>query len=91
LSAWLSLGCLSPRKVYWQVKEAESKFGGNSNFNQILLGLLWRDYFRFMFKKHGIAFFQDPEFGKRIILVCGLMKLRDPNWITGSQERRVMQ
>ncbi|WP_265843221.1 DASH family cryptochrome [Pedobacter sp. PLR] len=61
LSGWLSLGCLSPRKVYWMLKEAEAEFGGNANFNQILLGLLWRDYFRFMFKKHGIAFFQDPE------------------------------
>lgn len=61
LSAWLSLGCLSPRKVYWKLKAAEAEFGGNANFNQILLGLLWRDYYRFMFKKHGIAFFQEPE------------------------------
>ncbi|WP_316746739.1 DASH family cryptochrome [Pedobacter gandavensis] len=61
LSGWLSLGCLSPRKVYWMLKAAEAEFGGNANFNQILLGLLWRDYFRFMFKKHGIAFFQEPE------------------------------
>lgn len=61
LSAWLALGCLSPRKVYWQVKEAEGKFGSNANFNQILLGLLWRDYFRFMFKKHGIAFFREQD------------------------------
>lgn len=66
LSGWLSLGCLSPRKVYWQVKAAEGKFGGNTNFNQILLGLLWRDYFRFMFKKHGIAFFQEPDFEKEL-------------------------
>ncbi|MBB2149744.1 DASH family cryptochrome [Pedobacter gandavensis] len=61
LSGWLSIGCLSPRKVYWMLKEGEAEFGGNTNFNHILLGLLWRDYFRFMFKKHGIAFFQDPE------------------------------
>ncbi|ALL04537.1 deoxyribodipyrimidine photolyase [Pedobacter sp. PACM 27299] len=61
LSGWLSLGCLSPRKVYWKLKDAEAEFGGNGNFNQILLGLLWRDYFRFMFKKHSIAFFQEPE------------------------------
>jgi deoxyribodipyrimidine photo-lyase len=66
LSAWLSLGCLSPRKVYWQFKAAENEFGGNSNFNQVLLGLLWRDYFRFMFKKHGIRFFQEPDFEQLI-------------------------
>ncbi|MEJ5961529.1 DASH family cryptochrome [Pedobacter immunditicola] len=59
LSAWLAHGCLSPRMVYWKVKEAEKNFGANANFNQILLGLLWRDYFRFMFKKHGPHFFND--------------------------------
>lgn len=59
LSAWLSFGCLSPRMVYWLVKDAEDRFGPNQNFNQILLGLLWRDYFRFMFKKHGLDFFND--------------------------------
>ncbi|WP_039866817.1 DASH family cryptochrome [Pedobacter sp. BAL39] len=62
LSGWLSLGCLSPRMVYWMVKEAESKFGSNANFNQMLLGLLWRDYYRFMFKKHGTRFFKEPDF-----------------------------
>lgn len=61
LSAWLALGCLSPRKVYWQFKAAESEFGSNANFNQVLLGLLWRDYFRFMFKKHGVRFFHEPD------------------------------
>lgn len=62
LSAWLALGCLSPRKVYWLVKGAEQQFGSNQNFNQLILGLLLRDYYRFMFKKHGIKFFQEPGF-----------------------------
>jgi deoxyribodipyrimidine photo-lyase len=57
LSPWLALGCLSPRKVYWAVKDAERKFGNNPNFSHIILGLLWRDYFRFMFKKHTANFF----------------------------------
>ncbi|MGY4385336.1 deoxyribodipyrimidine photo-lyase [Pedobacter sp. UYP24] len=61
LSAWLALGCLSPRKVYWTVKSAEQQFGNNVNFSQILLGLLYRDYYRFMFKKHGIKFFKEPD------------------------------
>jgi len=62
ISAWLALGCVSPRKVYWMVKEAESRHGANANFNHMLLGLLWRDYFRFMFKKHGVGFFDEPDF-----------------------------
>lgn len=59
LSPWLAVGCLSPRKVYWAIKDAERKFGSNSNFNQLILGLLWRDFFRFMFKKHSTIFFSE--------------------------------
>ncbi|MEJ2884691.1 DASH family cryptochrome [Pedobacter sp. GR22-6] len=66
LSAWLAFGCLSPRKVYWQVKEAEALHGSHPNFNQVLLGLLWRDYYRFMFKKHGLKFFQESDFEELI-------------------------
>ena len=66
LSRWLALGCLSPRRVYWMIKAAEQRFGTNQNFNQILLGLLYRDYYRFMFKKHGIKFFQESEFESQI-------------------------
>ncbi|RZM27916.1 MAG: DASH family cryptochrome [Pedobacter sp.] len=58
LSPWLSVGCLSPRQVYWCVKSAEERMGSNPNFSQLILGLLWRDYYRFMFKKHGIGFIQ---------------------------------
>jgi len=83
LSSWLALGCLSPRKVYWQVKEAEGKFGGNSNFNQILLGLLWRDYFRFMFKKHGIAFFQEGSLENDILYAFEAKGPELDNWKSG--------
>ncbi|WP_342330460.1 DASH family cryptochrome [Pedobacter sp. FW305-3-2-15-E-R2A2] len=84
LSGWLSLGCLSPRKVYWLVKEAEATFGGNPNFNQILLGLLWRDYFRFMFKKHGIEFFQDPDFEKELFSIADNENPALQKWKTGN-------
>jgi deoxyribodipyrimidine photo-lyase len=56
LSPWLALGCLSPREVYWKMKEAEANYGLKPYFNQIVLGLLWRDYYRFMFKKYGNVF-----------------------------------
>jgi deoxyribodipyrimidine photo-lyase len=59
LSPWLAVGSLSPRKVYWAVKEAEQKFGSNGHFTQLILGLLWRDFFRFMFKKHSVNYFRD--------------------------------
>ena len=60
LSPWLAVGCLSPRKVYWAIKDAEKEFGVNPNFTHLILGLLWRDYFRFMFKKHSGNFFNEP-------------------------------
>ncbi|TKB99609.1 DASH family cryptochrome [Pedobacter cryotolerans] len=62
LSAWLALGCLSPREVYWKMKDAEANYGLKPYFNQIILGLLWRDYFRFMFKKYGNTFFKPKGF-----------------------------
>ena len=53
LSPWISLGCISLRKVYWEVL----KHGGHAHNNSpLVLELLWRDYFRFMFKKHGQKF-----------------------------------
>lgn len=62
LSPWLALGCLSPREVYWKMKEAEANYGLKPYFNQIVVGLLWRDYYRFMFKKYGNVFFRKEGF-----------------------------
>lgn len=59
LSPWLSLGCLSPRMVYWAVKAAEERFGNNPNLSSLMMGLFKRDYFRFMFKKHGAAYLEN--------------------------------
>ena len=84
LSAWLALGCLSPRKVYWELKDAERKFQSNSNFNQVLLGLLWRDYYRFMFKKHGLKFFQETDFEQLIGDGTSPDEERMQQWKTGS-------
>lgn len=57
LSAWISLGCLSMRWVYREVTH------GNHNSNSpLVLELLWRDYFRFMFKKHGKQFYSAERF-----------------------------
>lgn len=67
LSAWLALGCLSPRQVYWKMQEAEATHGAKPYFHQIILGLLWRDYFRFMFKKYGATFFTPQGFKKEAL------------------------
>lgn len=66
LSAWLAIGSLSPREVYWKLKEAEANYGLKPYFGQIILGLLWRDYFRFMFKKYGNIFFKQEGFKQEV-------------------------
>ncbi|WP_428328757.1 DASH family cryptochrome [Mucilaginibacter sp.] len=54
LSPWIALGCISLRQVYWEVTKHQQL--NNINCTGLLLDLLWRDYFRFMFKKHGQKF-----------------------------------
>ena len=55
LSPWLALGCISLRTVYWEVIGHQNS-NNLQRTNLLLLDLLWRDYFRFMFKKHGQKF-----------------------------------
>lgn len=62
LSAWLSMGCISPRQIFWEVQQYEKLHGGNDSTHSLILDLLWRDYFRFMFKKYGNQFFQKAGF-----------------------------
>ncbi|MBK0383175.1 DASH family cryptochrome [Pedobacter sp. SD-b] len=61
-SAWLSAGCLSAREVYWEIKKYEQERGANDSTYWLIFELLWRDYFRFMFKKHGTQFFMEGGF-----------------------------
>jgi deoxyribodipyrimidine photo-lyase len=53
LSPWLAVGCISPRQVYWEIFKHN-----DAQSSMLKLELLWRDYFRFMFKKHGQKFIQ---------------------------------
>lgn len=56
-SAWLALGCISPRTIYEEVKKYEKQFGANESTYWLIFELLWRDFFRFMFKKYQKKFF----------------------------------
>ena len=56
-SAWLALGCLSPREIYYELKKYENQHGANESTYWLIFELLWRDYFRFMVKKHRTKFF----------------------------------
>lgn len=57
-SPWLALGCLSPRYIYEQVLKYERERKKNQSTYWLIFELIWRDYFRFISKKHGNKIFQ---------------------------------
>jgi len=57
LSFWLWNGCLSPRKIYWEVKKYEQEIEKNQSTYWLIFELIWRDYFKFISLKHGNAIF----------------------------------
>jgi deoxyribodipyrimidine photo-lyase len=62
LSPWLALGCVSPRFVYAKIKDAEQAFGANESSYWLYFELLWREYFRFMMKKHKHLVFSETGY-----------------------------
>ncbi|GGD69173.1 DASH family cryptochrome [Lacimicrobium alkaliphilum] len=57
-SPWLAQGCISPKRVYQQVKAYEASFGANESTYWLIFELLWRDFFHFRAKNSGKDFFQ---------------------------------
>lgn len=58
LSAWLSLGCLSPRRIFSEVRKYEAQQGASEETYWLIFELLWRDYFRFVMMRYGAALFK---------------------------------
>jgi deoxyribodipyrimidine photo-lyase len=58
LSAWLWNGCISPRQIYWSVKEYEKKIKKNQSTYWLIFELIWRDFFKYIALKHGNAIFK---------------------------------
>lgn len=57
-SAWLAAGCLSPRRIYNEVKKFEREVTANESTYWLIFELLWRDFFQFAFRKKGAALFR---------------------------------
>ncbi|QDP02117.1 DASH family cryptochrome [Thalassotalea sp. PS06] len=47
-SPYLAIGNLSPRQVYWSLKQFEQHHGGNESTYWIYFELLWREYFQWL-------------------------------------------
>jgi deoxyribodipyrimidine photo-lyase len=57
-SAWLALGCISPRVILEEVKRYEKERKKNDSTYWLIFELIWRDYFRFISRKHGSRIFK---------------------------------
>lgn len=65
-SAWLANGSLSARRIYHSIRQYENTYGGNESTYWLFFELLWRDFFRCMFRKYPLSFFQARGIEKRI-------------------------
>ena len=52
------MGCLSPRKIYEEIRQFEAKHGANDSTYWLIFELLWRDYFIFVSLKYGSRMFK---------------------------------
>ncbi len=58
LSPWLAQGCLSPKLIYQKLLEFEANFGKDKSTTDLFHELMYRDFLRFMGKKHGNNIFR---------------------------------
>ena len=63
LSAWLSLGCISPRSIYAEIQRYEKTIKKNDSTYWLVFEILWRDFFQFVLLEDRWKFFRDftPE------------------------------
>ncbi len=57
LSAWINLGCLSPRRIWYEVLAYEAKYGGSQGVYQMIYHLTMRDFMIFHAKQMGDSLF----------------------------------
>lgn len=64
LSAWLANGCLSARRVFWEVKKFEKEVKANESTYWLIFELLWRDFFRYHSIKMGNEIFDVSSYSQ---------------------------
>lgn len=83
LSPYLAQGCISPKLIYEEVKRYESEHGSNDSTYWLIFELMWRDYFRFMAKKHGKKIFLKSGIAQKKSLEMYENKLMFDKWAKG--------
>lgn len=64
-SPFLAVGSLSPRTIYFKIKEYEEKIKKNQSTWWLVFELVWRDYFTFKGMRIGNAIFKTEGFRKK--------------------------
>jgi deoxyribodipyrimidine photo-lyase len=82
-SPWLALGCISPRFIFRELQQYEEEFGANDSTYWLVFELLWRDYFRFMMKKHQSKWFEKAGIKTNKIKLFNDNVQKLQNWIEG--------
>ena len=57
-SPWLANGSISPREIYWEIKEYEKDILKNQSTYWLVFELIWRDYFKYISLKYGSNIFK---------------------------------
>lgn len=83
-SAWLAMGCISPRAIYHEIKKYENENEANDSTYWLVFELLWRDFFRFMFKKYQTKFFLYSGIKSDKINSKALNKKLVSQWVKGT-------
>ena len=69
-SAWLASGSISPREIYWQIKNYEKDIMKNQSTYWMIFELIWRDFFKYISLKYG----------NKIFKIGGILE-KEYNWL----------
>ena len=82
-SAWLSLGCISPRTIYEEVKKYEKEVTANDSTYWLIFELIWRDYFHFIALKFGTRIFKSSGVRNDLMKPWKRDAVRFEKWMNG--------
>lgn len=85
LSPWLSMGCVSARKIFWEINTYKKQLP--QLYSKIISELEWRDYFRFMIKKHGSIMPDSTKLGTKL---TGKKKKKFEDWKHGNTGEEII-
>ena len=84
LSPWLALGCISPRKIYYEVRAFEDKVEKNKSTYWLIFELVWRDFFRFSMEKHGSKYFRSQGLKENLSYEFSHDRRKLMQWLKGN-------